>query len=268
MDMEVFSGNVSSGKQQRHAPFSWGPGIREEYVIHYVVRGKGIFQSQDKQYRLQAGQSFVIHPFRQVCYSPDPEDPWEYVWVNIDSENLVSFFKKITYLQDDCIIDFVDSEKILPFYERLSVIEKRTDTVMTRFGLGCTILGIYLDAYSAKKMFADDLLYAEVTQFIESNFQSTGCFPAMIARNINISYASLYRLFKKKDGISPSMFLQSYRIKQAENMLKLGMSIKTTAFSCGYSDQFYFSKMFKKIKGVTPSDFKKSSMVNNFGEIA
>lgn len=70
---------VDAGRQDCHDLHSWGPGVRQCYIIHYIISGKGTFTCGKKTYTLTAGQSFLICPEQVVQYAPDENEPWEYV---------------------------------------------------------------------------------------------------------------------------------------------------------------------------------------------
>ena len=66
----------------------------------------------------------------------------------------------------------------------------------------------------------------------------------------------LYRVFMSNVGQSPIDYLTSYRISEACSLLKnSSLSIAEIAVSVGFFDQFYFSRVFKKVKGVPPSKY-------------
>ena len=77
---------VDAGRQDCHDLHSWGPGVRQCYIIHYIISGKGTFTCGKKTYTLTAGQSFLICPEQVVQYAPDENEPWEYVWVDFVGE--------------------------------------------------------------------------------------------------------------------------------------------------------------------------------------
>ncbi|HEY8499003.1 MAG TPA: AraC family transcriptional regulator, partial [Clostridia bacterium] len=77
-----------------------------------------------------------------------------------------------------------------------------------------------------------------------------------IARKLNISYESFRKLFKEKKGISPHKYIIRKRIDTAKSMLLQEKTIGEIALELGYSDSFTFSKQFKKVSGVSPSQFR------------
>ncbi len=70
----------------------------------------------------------------------------------------------------------------------------------------------------------------------------------------------LCRFFKEQTSYTPIDYINRLRVeKAADDMLTLRLSVTEAAFANGFNDSAYFSKVFRKIKGISPSDFKKSS---------
>ena len=80
-----------------------------------------------------------------------------------------------------------------------------------------------------------------------------------IAKSVGVSRSHLYRVFMSNVGQSPIDYLTSYRINEACALLRTSqLSIAEIAVSVGFFDQFYFSRVFKKAKGVPPSKYMAS----------
>ena len=80
-----------------------------------------------------------------------------------------------------------------------------------------------------------------------------------IAKAVGVSRSHLYRVFMSNVGQSPIDYLTSYRISEACHLLRNSqLSIAEIAVSVGFFDQFYFSRVFKKAKGVPPSKYLAS----------
>lgn len=77
-----------------------------------------------------------------------------------------------------------------------------------------------------------------------------------IADSVGISRSHLYRLFIEHLSMSPNEYLTRFRIDEACVLLRSqGLSVSEAAFSSGFSDQLYFSRVFKRYKGVPPSKY-------------
>ena len=63
---------------------TWGPGVRDHYLIHLVVAGKGVYQVNGASHTLQEGDLFLAKPNQLITYAADETDPWEYYWVGFN----------------------------------------------------------------------------------------------------------------------------------------------------------------------------------------
>ena len=63
---------------------SYGPAVRPNYLLHYVVEGRGIFQMGGATHALSKGEGFLIEPNKQTFYQADAQEPWTYLWIGFD----------------------------------------------------------------------------------------------------------------------------------------------------------------------------------------
>lgn len=67
-----------SGYEKCDGGYTYGPAVREFYLIHYVISGKGTLKTEDSFYQLSARQAFIIYPEEVTTYSADECEPWYY----------------------------------------------------------------------------------------------------------------------------------------------------------------------------------------------
>ena len=66
---------------------SFGPYIRNHYLFHYVISGKGVLKANEQEYAISAGSGFLICPKQITSYIADQQEPWEYAWIEFDGLN-------------------------------------------------------------------------------------------------------------------------------------------------------------------------------------
>ena len=79
---------------------SYGPAVRPNYVIHYIISGKGTFTIGNRTYRLTAGQGFFLMPNVRTYYEADADDPWTYLWIGFDGEKAASYVQELGLSED------------------------------------------------------------------------------------------------------------------------------------------------------------------------
>ena len=78
------------------------------------------------------------------------------------------------------------------------------------------------------------------------------------AQKLGISYVHFIRRFKQSTGVTPGEYLTKIRLERAKTFLAQNdMMIKEIAPRCGFENEYYFSNVFKKYTGMTPSAFRK-----------
>ncbi len=100
-------------------------------------------------------------------------------------------------------------------------------------------------------------LITDITEYIEVNYKDIITLE-QITREFLISKEYLCRLIKKNLGISVMSYLNIVKIKHADELLtNTDMNITEISFECGFNSSTYFGRIFKKIIGVTPSEYRK-----------
>lgn len=248
---------VDAGRQDCHDLHSWGPGVRQCYIIHYIISGKGTFTCGKKTYTLTAGQSFLICPEQVVQYAPDENEPWEYVWVDFVGEQCRQILarsvlnpqqpaRRLSVRKGFC--------RILSVSARWNSI---AGTARSRRCAACAsgrVPGSGGAAAGGEKEGRSAIM--EAMALIAAGYHRSGFCAETIARKMAVSRTTLNRLFQKKIGWSPGQYLLEYRLQQSEKLLQMGMTVKQTALSCGFEDPFYYSRVFRKHYGMPPSDYR------------
>lgn len=245
----------------------WGPSVRDHYLIHYIVKGKGIFEYNGRTYKLGKGQGFLISPFELSFYQADYEDPWQYKWIGFKGLNAQSYLERanltveqpiFTYNKDlkleNCIDAMIDAQKLQMgrdlmckslIYAFLShLIENNNSEKTTDKNSNNT------ESYVRKAM-----------EFVYMNYSRKTSIEEM-AQYIGLNRKYFSKIFKEITNSTPQEFLINYRINKAcELMEGHNLSISNIARSVGYDDPLLFSKIFKKLKGLSPSEFRKTCQI-------
>jgi AraC-like DNA-binding protein len=95
-----------------------------------------------------------------------------------------------------------------------------------------------------------------VYKFIENNYQRAISIEE-IANRTHLSKAAFCRYFKEMTRLTFTEFLNQYRIEQAKRLLKSDKNVTETCYECGFESLSYFNRIFKKVVGENPIQFKK-----------
>lgn len=108
------------------------------------------------------------------------------------------------------------------------------------------------DFYNNKEQNRLKLVYS----FIENNFQRNITIDEM-GQLTHLSKAAFCRYFKKMTRLTFTEFLNQFRIEQAKRLLKEDKNVTETCYECGFESLSYFNRIFKKVVGQNPIQFKK-----------
>lgn len=247
---------------QRCGPgHSWGPAVRDHYLIHYITSGSGVYDNGRQLFHLSAGDGFLVIPSRVISYSADEKDPWEYYWVGFNGTDAGRLVSQAGLSEEAPLFhydkDSLYREKLLNIYQLNGT--RPSDEARMQAELLVFLSALMDNGENAEDSHKSGYEYVKKSlRFIDYNY-SRDIDVDDIAANAGISRSHLYRLFMQHISIPPNEYLTRYRIQKASILLKFhSLSVGEAAYSTGFSDQLYFSRVFKKYKGVPPSRYAES----------
>ena len=105
----------------------------------------------------------------------------------------------------------------------------------------------------------DEVFIAKLVNFMEKNIENSELTVEEMVSEMAFGRTVFFNKLKGLTGLAPIEFIREMRIKRAAQLLKSGeYNISEITYMVGMSDSRYFSKCFKKIYGVTPSEFKRN----------
>ena len=236
--------------------------VINEYQILYIAEGRGTFTTASAgKYSISEGDIFLIFPGEWHTYSPDPETGWKEYWIgfkgiNIDSRVAAGFFSKHSPIYR---IGYNDT-LISLFKEAIQVAKKQEKHFQQLLaGIVNYMLGLAFSIDSNKKLKNSINLefVNRARAFMLENIESNIEIPE-VADYLHISYSSFRHIFKQYTGIAPSQYYLNLKIQRAKDMLKSSTaSIKEISYILHFDTPEYFTKLFKKKTGLTPSQFRE-----------
>ena len=251
---------------QRCAPsYSFGPIIRDRYILHYVFEGEGVLRIDDKELKVKSNSFFLLPPDVLVQYQADEKNPWQYAWIHFHGFKSTEIVKSIGMTRKepvyvpieensqlkDAVINFPPNKEneyacIGYMYILFDKMNRWTRHVEKKAGTNLRTMNYMREAI----------------QYINTKYCES-IMVQQIADHCGVDRAYLSKIFKYATGNTLQEYLIQFRIKRAKQLLKdTDLSVKYVSYSVGYNDPFTFSKVFKKQEGVSPSVWRKNH--NNF----
>lgn len=113
------------------------------------------------------------------------------------------------------------------------------------------------EEYFLRKDLSNEDKLKHAVRYIEKNFKNNITLKD-VADYMNFSNTYFSKSFKKYVGVNFNKYITEIRIKEAKRLLeKTSISINDLAFDMGYNEPNYFCKVFKKMEGITPSEYRE-----------
>lgn len=232
---------ILAGRESCASGKSWGPGLRNYTLIHYVVKGKGVLYKFGKEFHIHAGEAFLIRPGEIITYTADKDDPWHYQWIGFDGQLSL----KINELDD-----------VFPFPSHIiSEILECINYELCEYRVAALLFEMYAELM---KPHETHTYIDKVKDYIKALYMQPISVEE-IALHVGLDRRYLSRIFRGKTGITIQEYIISTRMKEAKKYLLKGHTVEEAAALSGYEDRSNFSKIFKKNFGISPIEWKKTN---------
>jgi len=235
---------------------AFGPAVRQHYLLHMILEGRGIYQTRYSSFPLRKGQAFLIYPGETTYYQADDREPWEYAWVAFNGYEAEEVLEQTCFAEGGYVsaggFTKKDESRI---YELVEAFE-RSESRLELMGSLCRVLALFGQERKLSAAGYEKQYFEKAVGYIYNNYG----YPLKIsdlAKYIGIDRTYLYRIFMDIEKCPPKQYLQRFRMKQALQMLSEGgHTVTETAYSCGFRDAASFCNSFKKEMGMTPLQYQ------------
>ncbi|MGZ9586100.1 AraC family transcriptional regulator [Paenibacillus marinisediminis] len=257
------------GHSQTDGGHSVGPTILDYVLIHIVVSGSGTFTSRGTTYHLHKGDCFFIFPSELVTYRADEKDPWSYLWIAFRgtlAESLMSdigvgpHLPNIHLEQDDHVTHlFRRVQQALICGGKMGDLEAEA------------LLRLALVEISKSKQHHHAIGH-EVRSDLERQVEEAVRYMTLryntpisieqLAQQFGYHRTYFSKMFHEIMGETPIQMLIRLRMERARTLLiTTKLPVEHIASSVGYLDALYFSKMYKRSYGESPTVYRKEHQI-------
>ena len=240
---------VTFGNQSCTPNYAFGPWVRMNWVLHYVVSGFGEFEINSKVYKIGPGDIFVIPPLKETYYKADSEKPWNYIWLGFTADI------PLPQAFNSPVMRISGSGRI--FEDMLSCKTMENGKAAFLCSKLWELISLTLEG---EEPAAD---YIKKARSIMKAEYANGITIAQVSEILGLDRSYFSTIFKEKTGVSPQQYLMRLRLEKAAELMTIhGESPSVAALSVGYPDIYHFSKIFKSHFGVSPRNFQKQKTQN------
>jgi len=232
------------------------------FIFGYVNKGAALLECNGLAFKLNESQGFFAFPDIRYEVLSACDELLDVTWLSFSGYMIEYYLNRANIFRARPI--FSDPEGVVG--KKLNTIYSTSMRLPNRYCRMMSILydifGILLDVNPTKRdinyVDSADIFAIKAVDYIERNF-AKNISVSEIAEVLGISRKHLYAIFNDILNISPKQYLIFYRMEKACMRLKTSsQSLLEIAESVGYMNQFYFSKEFKRLTGMTPSEYRKN----------
>ncbi len=274
LELDMGNGALSSGrislKIRRVGQEHCDPKKKHEWrkwdtydSIHFVLYGSGTLVANGEAHRLSKGDAFLLYANREYEYYPSPNDPWSYVWVDLYSNDTRALFEPCGITPEKPYIRLGDMPAVIGLLKSLYEAYDASDTQQ----LNCSAYFLLVLAELIKNAssghrgelsLVKQRHVRDIVTHINNNFRLPLTLQDIASQN-HLSVSRMMALFAEVVGMSPIAYLNRFRVSAACDLLrKTEIPIGEIAAAVGVEDRLYFSRMFRRWKGVSPREYRAS----------
>lgn len=240
---------------------TYRPKGRLDYQLLYIASGKAHFFFHGKEEIVTAGHMVLYRPKEVQKYIYYGEDQTEVYWIHFTGSDVKNILKNYGFSPGKQVFYTGNSTEYRQLFRRiiqeLQLCKPHYQELLTMYLKEIFVL--------VSRQFTDGKKTTPVTRTEMEN--ATRYFHEHYHKEINIEeYAASHhmstcwfiRSFRQYNGITPMQYILGIRIASAQNLLETtDYNISEIASIIGYDNPLYFSRLFKKQTGLSPSEYRK-----------
>ncbi len=243
------------GTEQTAPSHRYGPHVRDHYLIHYVLSGKGTLKAEGLTHAIGAGEAFVIFPGQLTLYQADAITPWHYGWVGFHGEEAEALLRKAGVAPDRPVIRC--HHNLFPILQQMSQDIGLSEGPLALTGGLMRFLALLFDRQEHAKTTARSL-YEKAVWYFRGNYPRPITI-AETARFVSLSRSQLFRVFVEECGKSPKQALTALRLEEAYRLLlSTRLTVQVVAYAVGIPSASRFCALFLEQYGQTPGQFVRT----------
>lgn len=245
----------------------WQRSDLAEGILIYCVDGKGYFRDDDREYAVRSGELLYAAPNTHHSYWANDEEPWSIYWMHLAGPMLPHY---------ECLAGLIELGPVRHIGVHPEIITEFGRLITRRPASGCdetqwlraqtsatSILGQLADLPHNMEELAT--AYGPVQKAITLMNSSLDQPFDMerFAREAGLSQRHFSRQFRFVTGQTPGEWFIQQKIQHACTLLLMpGMRVKEVAARLSYADPLYFSRIFKRIAGMSPENYRIAQVGN------
>jgi AraC family transcriptional regulator of arabinose operon len=258
---DLFITDMGYYPQARHH-FRERPLGSSQFILIYCVNGKGEIRLKETTHFITADHFFIIPAELPHSYHSDEQNPWSIYWIHFSGSKSKNYSR---FACQPIAIERGKTSRISDRIDLFSEIFRNLDRGFSIETLEYVNLCLphllasftHLSQFRLIKESGEKDPVAQSINFMLENVTRKLKLEE-IATETNLSASHYSRIFQNRTGHSPIDYFIQLKIQRACRLLdNSGWMIADVSREMGFDDQFYFSRVFRKVMGMSPGEYRK-----------
>ncbi len=245
------------GRRLENIGHRYGPHMRDDYLIYYIKKGEAELTVGNSRILLSGEGFFVNFPHSNYIYRSTDAHPWSIKWISANGELIERYLALVGITREQPFMPLQNGREVEVLFDEMYELFDRP-SLSTR--IYCiSLLHKLFSLLSADKRENKSPYVRQALSIIEKDYASPGCNVLSIANALHLHPNYFSILFKKETGTLPKEAIHNTRMRNAAKMLRFtDHPVKEIASVVGFSDGLYFSRVFRKRFGVSPTEYRRT----------
>ena len=232
-----------------------------QYVLIYCVDGSGFYVVDGKRHEVKKNQYFILPIGKPHEYGSTEGHFWTVYWLHFCGKAAHVFAEGAATPQTiNVTMQSRISERINIFDEILTTLHfgdsiedlRYASSLLSHFLASMRYLGQFRRA----KTSAEKDIVEQAIHYMRENIENRITM-AEVLRYVGYSQSHFSTVFKKKTGMSPLSYFNRLKVEHACQLLKTtDLKVNMICYKVGIEDPLYFSRLFSKVMGMSPTDYR------------
>ena len=238
-----------------------------ENILIYCTEGSGWVRNSTGRHQVNPNDFFILPQHTEHEYGASAQDPWSVYWIRFEGNGLNNL-NGLTFAKhcfDPKHFPY-KTDAIQLFNEMFTVLEqgysKQYLVYVNMVLVNFLTLFLFQHGSVVKKetTHPHDIIIQKAIGYMQANLHQRVTNSGLSAA-AGCSTSQLSTLFKNSTGYSPINYFNHLKIQKAcQHFYATDALVKEIAAQLGYDDPYYFSRLFTKLMGVSPNQYRKRNM--------
>lgn len=234
-----------------------------EWILIFCTQGRGQVVFDGTTWPVTRGTMVLLPPAKAHTYYADADQPWDIFWVHFAGDHVDDYLPQEAASESIVVQTRTDHEDMAmlmsQFWEMIRTLSGGFSYAAVFYAaqiLSATLAYLSFHSPQAQTTPIGNEHVTQAIQYVYDHLDSKVSLHVLAAQ-VNVSPSYLNRVFQANVGSSVTQFVTKIKVQQAEHyLIDSTLSIQQIAQRLGFSDPYYFSRVFKRNVAISPRTYR------------